>query len=106
MRRVAPGFFVLALIALLFVPVGSAARLAQHQTSAGPTQSKAAVSATRTHQVASHVDVSDRFQLDPVTPSDEQDTPQASEPAAIDLPLEQRAEGHDGVPAARGPPVL
>src|SRR5690349_7971830 len=101
MRRVTPGLFVLALIALLVVPVGSAARPTHHPTSAGPTQSKTAITVARTHQAAAHVDVSDRFQLDPTTPPDELDAPEAVTTPSIDLSLESYAEGHGRDPAVR-----
>lgn len=105
MRRVAPGLFVLALIALLVVPVGSAARLTHHQASAGPAQSKVAVSATRSHQMASHVDVSDRFQLDPATLTEQVDAPDTGAASTIARTALPFADGHRGDPSARGPPA-
>ncbi|WP_344766935.1 hypothetical protein, partial [Aeromicrobium panaciterrae] len=102
----APGLFVLALIALLVVPVGSAARLTQHQTSAGPTQSKVAVPATRSHQAASHIDVSDRFQLDPATLTDQVDVPHIGAASTIASPAQPFGDAHRGDALARGPPAL
>ena len=106
MRRLAPGVFVLALIALLVVPVGGAARLTHHQSFAGPTQSKTAVSAARTPQAIAHADLSDRLQLDPTTPPLGLDAPFAVGIAAIDLPSASSVEGHGSDPFARGPPAL
>lgn len=106
LRRVASGLFVVALVALLVVPVGSAARLPQTQAAAGSTHSKATASAARTHQASSHFNPSDRFQLDPVTPPDVADELTDLELGPIEDLSQPSAEGERTEPTVRGPPAL
>lgn len=106
LRRVASGVFVLALFALLIVPIGSVARQPNAQTSAGTPKSKVAPVAARTHHASSQDTVSDRFHLDPVTPPDAtvellRPTPSLTDHGSQPSPDIQRTD-----PAVRGPPAL
>ncbi len=69
-HRVASAAFLIVLVALLIVPVGSAGRAAQTHATAGQAHGKAVAPAVRSTQVAAPL-ATDHFQLDPTTPADE-----------------------------------
>lgn len=106
LRRVASGVFILALFALLIVPVGSVARLPHAQTAASSPNAKVTTVAARTHHAISHDNTSDRFQLDPVTPLEATVEFTQVTPGPIDHPSRLSAEIVHSDPTVRGPPAL
>ncbi len=106
LRRVASGVFILALLALLIVPVGSMARPPHSTTTVGSPKVNVATVQARTHHAASHESSTDRFQLDPVTPPDATVEPTHATPSPVDQLLLPSPEIQLGDPTVRGPPAL